>query len=115
MRLRLKRELQSQQSLNNMNNATPLPDLPQTPETKKPPINKALGVILGVLVVALIGIAAVFVSGMYQKPVEPTPSSQTIIPTVSPTPADEEEEAEAVDTGDVEQDLEDVEKDVNAL
>ena len=98
-----------------MNNATPLPEVLQTAETKKPPVNKALGVVLGVLVVALIGIVAVYVSGMYQKPVEPTPSSQTIIPTVSPTPADEEEEAEAVDTGDVEKDLKDVEKDVNAL
>lgn len=94
-----------------MENATPLP--PIEGEAKSP-INKVLGVFLGLLLVILVVVTAVYVSGAMNPPVQPV-RPQTVVPTVSPTPADEEEAAESIDTGDVEKDLQDVQKDVNAL
>lgn len=98
-----------------MENATPITDHNQNEQTaqSKKPANKSLGVILGVFVVALIAIGAFAISQMYQRSATPAPQ-QTSAPTVAPTP-DEEQEASAVDTNDVEQDLQDVQKDVDAL
>lgn len=105
--------------MNQVQNSTPLPDL-QAQSGKKSSMNKVLGVVLGLLVVGLIVIAAVLVSGWMsiqqkQSEVRPTPPPQVLTPSVSPTPKDEVEETDAVDVGDIEKDLQDVQKDADAL
>ncbi len=99
-------------------NSTPLPDFQGKP-TGKSFVNKTLGVVLGLLVVGAIVVVAFLVSssmGLNQQQV-PTAPAQVVVPSVavSPTPKDEEEEAATIDVGDVEKDLQDVQKDAQGL
>lgn len=105
--------------MDQVQNSTPLPDF-KGQSVQKSPVNKVLGVLLGLLVVGVIVIAAVWVSGWMsikqrESEVRPTPPAQLLTPSVSPTPKDELEEATSVDVGDVEKDLQDVQKDASAL
>ena len=100
-------------------NSTPLPDFEQTGESKKSPVNKILGAILGLLVVALLIVAAVLVSGMMnrnQKQSGTAPVTQSaLVPTVTPAPKSDQAEAASVDVGDVTKDLQDVKTDTSSL
>ncbi len=81
-------------------------------KTKKSAVNRMLGVVVGVLLIAGVVIIAVLISRFTQT----TPQTTQKESVVAPATFDEEKEASAVDTGDeVEQDLQNVQKDVDAL